>query len=91
VSIDAAKNREKIEPLLHRLDVDLDVWTVADLDTLEKFGLGDVVPGTMVIDEKGQVITRVMGEARNEDVRTPLDWLLQGRAGPAPQPILKRY
>ena len=95
VSIDAAKDREKIEPLLHRLHVDLDVWTGADLDTLEKFGLGNVVPGTMVIDETGQVVTRVMGEARDEDVSAPLDWLLHRQngdpVGPAPQPLLKRY
>jgi thiol-disulfide isomerase/thioredoxin len=91
VSIDAAKDREKIEPLLRRLNVDLDVWTGADLDTLEKFGLGNVVPGTLVIDEKGQVVTRVMGEARDEDVSSPLDWLIQGRIGPAPPPLLKRY
>jgi hypothetical protein len=45
----------------------------------------------MVIDENGQVVARVMGEARDEDVRTPVDWLLQGRAGPAPPPLLKRY
>jgi thiol-disulfide isomerase/thioredoxin len=91
VSIDAAKDREKIEPLLRRLNVDLDVWTGADLDTLEKFGLGNVVPGTMVIDETGKVVARVMGEARIEDLRTPLDWLIQGRIGPAPPPLLKRY
>jgi thiol-disulfide isomerase/thioredoxin len=91
VSIDAPKDREKIELLLHHLNVDLDVWTGADLDTLEKFGLGNVVPGTMVIDDKGQVIARVMGEARDEDVRAPLDWLLEGRAGLAPPPVVKRY
>lgn len=91
VSIDAARDREKIEPLLRRLNVNLDVWTGADLDTLEKFGLGNVVPGTMVIDEMGQIVTRVMGEARDEDVRTPLDWVLQGRVGSAPPPIVKRY
>jgi thiol-disulfide isomerase/thioredoxin len=91
VSIDAAKDREKIEPLLHRLNVDLAIWIGADLDTLEKSGLGNVVPGTMVIDDKGQVIARVMGEARDEDVRAPLDWLLEGRAGLAPPPVVKRY
>jgi thiol-disulfide isomerase/thioredoxin len=91
VSIDAAKDREKIQPLLHRLNVDLEVWTGADLETLEKFGLGNVVPGTMVIDEKGQVVARVMGEARDEDVRAPLDWLLQGRVGPMPAALHKRY
>ena len=91
VSIDTARDREKIEPLLRRLNVSLEVWTGADLDTLEKFGLGNVVPGTVLIDEKGQVITRVMGEARDEDVRAPLEWLLQGRVGPAPPALLKRY
>jgi thiol-disulfide isomerase/thioredoxin len=91
VSIDDAKDRAKIQPSLQRLHVDLEVWTGADLDTLDKFGLGNVVPGTMVIDENGQVVARVMGEARDEDVRTPVDWLLQGRAGPAPPPLLKRY
>jgi thiol-disulfide isomerase/thioredoxin len=91
VSIDAARDREKIEPLLRRLNFNLDIWTGADLDTLEKFGLGNVVPGTMIIDETGQIVTRVMGEARDEDVRTPLDWVLQGRVGSAPPPIVKRY
>ncbi|HEY3991053.1 MAG TPA: TlpA disulfide reductase family protein [Acidobacteriaceae bacterium] len=91
VSIDEAKNRDKIEPLLHRLNVNLDIWTGADLETLNKFGLGNVVPGTMVIDDKGQVIARVMGEARDDDLRAPLDWLLDGRTGTAPPPLLKRY
>jgi len=91
VSIDAAKDRDKIEPLLRRLNADLQVWTGADLDTLERFGLGNIVPGTMVIDEKGEVVARVMGEARDEDVRVPLDWLLQGRVSPAPAALVKRY
>lgn len=91
VSIDDEKNRSKIEPLLHRLNVGLDVWTGADLDTLGKFGLGNIVPGTVVIDNRGQIITRVMGKAHDEDVRAPVDWLLSGRTGTAPAPLLKRY
>jgi thiol-disulfide isomerase/thioredoxin len=91
VSIDDEKNRNKIEPLLRRLNVDLDVWTGADLDTLGRFGLGNIVPGTVVIDDKGQITSRVMGEAHDEDVRTPVDWLLSGRTGTAPRPLLKRY
>jgi thiol-disulfide isomerase/thioredoxin len=91
VSIDDEKSRSKIEPLLRRLNVGLDVWTGADLDTLGKFGLGNIVPATVVIDDRGEVISRVMGEARDEDVRTPVDWLLSGRTGNAPPPLLKRY
>lgn len=44
-----------------------------------------------MIDEKGQVVARVMGEARDEDVRAPLDWLLQGHLAPPPPALLKRY
>jgi hypothetical protein len=48
-----------------------------------------------VIDEKGQVVARD-GRARDEYVRAPLDWLLQGHLAPppasAPETLLrKRY
>jgi hypothetical protein len=33
----------------------------------------------------------IVARSPDEDVRTPVDWLLQGRAGPAPPPLLKRY
>jgi hypothetical protein len=32
-----------------------------------------------------------MGEAREADVRTAVDWLLGGRVGPAPAAVTKRY
>jgi thiol-disulfide isomerase/thioredoxin len=91
IAVDAAKDQGKIEPLLRRLNVDLDVWIGADVDTLDKFGLGNIVPGTMVIDDKGHIIARILGEARDEDVRAPLEWLLQGRSGPGPAPLVKRF
>jgi len=33
----------------------------------------------------------VMGEAREDDVRKPVDWLLGGRKGDAPVALAKRY
>jgi hypothetical protein len=32
-----------------------------------------------------------MGEAREDDVRTPVDWLLGGKTGSAPAALTKRY
>jgi hypothetical protein len=32
-----------------------------------------------------------MGEARDEDVRSRVDWLLNGRQDPAPEALTKRY
>jgi thiol-disulfide isomerase/thioredoxin len=91
ISIDEAKNRSKIPATLSRLHVDFDSWVGADTDTLGRFGLGDIVPGTLILDENGEPVARIMGEAREVDVRTPVDWLLCGKTGPAPADLTKRY
>jgi hypothetical protein len=43
-----------------------------------------------VLDEKGEIVTRVMGEAREEDVRNAVDWLLRGKQGTPPPALTKR-
>ena len=91
VSIDEAKDRAKIEPYLAKQDIHLDVWVGGDADLLTRFGMEEIVPATLILDEQGQVITRIMGEAKDEDVRSRLDWLLSGRQGSAPEQKLKRY
>lgn len=91
ISIDESKNRAKIPAVLDRLHVPLESWDDADTDTMGRFGLGDIVPGTAILNEQGEVVARIMGEAREGDVRTAVDWLLGGRSGPAPAALTKRY
>jgi thiol-disulfide isomerase/thioredoxin len=91
ISIDEPKNRAKIPAVLERFHVPLESWDDADTDTMGRFGLGDIVPGTVILDEQGEMVARIMGEAREEDVRGAVDWLLGGRSGPAPPPLIKRY
>jgi thiol-disulfide isomerase/thioredoxin len=91
ISIDSPKDRAKIPVSLARLHVDFDSWVNADTDTLSGFGLGDIVPGTIVLDENGEPVARVMGEAREGDVRKPVDWLLGNRQGDPPTALTKRY
>jgi len=91
ISIDEPKNRAKIPAVLERLHVQLESWDDADTDTMDRFGLGNIVPGTAILDEQGEVVARVMGEAREEDVRGAVDWLLGGRSGTAPAALTKRY
>ena len=91
ISIDAPKDRSKIPTALARLHVDFDSWVGADTDTLGRFGLGEIVPGTLILDENGEPVARIMGEAREDDVRTPVDWLLGGKSGSAPAALTKRY
>jgi len=85
------KNRAKIDLFLSRQNLGIDVWLGADLDMLDRLQLGNVLPATLILDEQGEVVTRVIGEAHEEDVKGPLDWLLNGRTGPAPAAVTKRY
>jgi thiol-disulfide isomerase/thioredoxin len=89
-SADEPKDRAKIDKFLSSQQLDLDVWVGADLDMLQSAGLGNELPATMVLDDQGEVVARILGQAREEDVKAPVDWLLSGKAGPPPPAITKR-
>jgi thiol-disulfide isomerase/thioredoxin len=91
ISVDEPKDRTKIPAVLGRLHVSLESWDDADTDNTKDFGLGDILPGTAILDDRGDVVARIRGEAREEDVRSAVDWLLDGRTGPAPAALTKRY
>lgn len=90
ISIDDKKGQAKIPAALAGLHFTPETWVGADTDTLDSFGLGNIVPGTVVLDDKGEIVFRIMGEAREEDVRDAVDWLLGGRKGTPPPPLTKR-
>lgn len=91
ISIDAPKDRSKIPSVLERLHVAHESWIGGDTDLMDRFGLGNIVPGTAVIDDHGEVVARIMGEAREDDVRRAVDWLLDGKSGPPAPELIKRY
>ena len=86
---DSKGGRAKIDAFMKANGPGLDVWTGADTDTLSRLGLGIELPATLILDENGEVICRLLGEAREADLRAALDWLLNGRTGPAPAAIVK--
>ncbi len=91
ISIDEPKDRARIPAILTRLHVSLECWTGGSTGLLDRFGLGDIVPGTAILDQQGEIVARIMGEAREQDVRKAVDWLLSGKTAPAPAPLTKRY
>jgi thiol-disulfide isomerase/thioredoxin len=91
ISIDAPKDRSKIPAVLERLHVTRESWVGGDTDLMDRFGLGNIVPGTAVIDDHGEVVARIMGEAQEDDIRRAVDWLLSGRSGPPAPELTKRY
>jgi thiol-disulfide isomerase/thioredoxin len=91
ISADEPKTRSQIEPFFQKQDITLDVWTGADIGTLGRLGLGNILPATIVLDKDGSPIGRISGEARDADVTTYLDWLLSDRTGAAPPGIITRH
>jgi thiol-disulfide isomerase/thioredoxin len=89
ISVDESKDFAKIEPFLHQQNITLDIWTGADLDTLDRLAIGNIVPATIVLDKNGEIIGRISGEARDADVTGYLDWLLHDRQGTGPDPFIK--
>ena len=90
-SPDKPKNRAKIDQFLSHQNLAMEIWLGADLDTLDRLGLGNVLPATVILDDQGEVIAKVMGEAHEEDIKGPLEWLLNGKTGTAPAAVTKRY
>jgi thiol-disulfide isomerase/thioredoxin len=90
-SPEGKKNRTKIDQFLDTQKPAMEIWLGADLDMLERLRLGNVLPATVILDENGEVISRILGQAREEDVRGPLDWLINGRSGSVPAATVKRY
>jgi thiol-disulfide isomerase/thioredoxin len=91
VSLDDLRDRAKIDQFLSRQNFEMEVWIGADLDTLERAGLGNEVPATLILDEQGKIVARILGQAREEDVKRPVEWLLGGKAGPPPSALVNRY
>lgn len=85
------KNRAKIDLFLSTQKPAMEIWLGADLDMLDKLALGNVLPATIILDEQGEPVARILGQAHEDDVKIAIDWLLGGKTGPAPQPVVKRY
>jgi thiol-disulfide isomerase/thioredoxin len=90
-SIDEEKKLPAVRSFVADQNIVLPVWVGGSVDLLEQLSGINVVPATLIIDEKGEIVRAINGEARNEDIKEAVDWLLAGRNGPAPSERVKRY
>lgn len=89
ISIDAPDSQGRIDDVVRKRNFRLPVWTGADEKMLTALKLGELVPATLILDENGETIGKIEGEARDNDVRTRVDWLLGGRVGKQPKLVQK--
>jgi hypothetical protein len=89
ISLDDKETQGKIEATVKKRGFRIPVWTGASEKTLQELGLGVLVPATLILDENGVAIGKIEGEAREKDVTSRLDWLLNGRQGKQPKLVQK--
>jgi thiol-disulfide isomerase/thioredoxin len=68
-SIDDPQDYPKLQPFLHKHKAgDLTVMTGASLDTLDLFHMGSALPGSVFIDENGQIVARSEGALKRPEL-----------------------
>jgi thiol-disulfide isomerase/thioredoxin len=90
-SLDDKSTQKHISGFLQKKKISLPVWVGATPGTLQQMDLGKIIPATIILDEKGDAVGRILGEARRKDIASRLDWLLNGRAGKAPSAVVTHY
>lgn len=90
-SVDEPKKLPLVRAYVTRQKIALPVWVGATIDLLEQLSGVNVVPATLIIDERGEIVRAINGEAREEDVKEAVDWLLNGKPGRPPAERVRRY
>jgi thiol-disulfide isomerase/thioredoxin len=90
-SADEKKDRAKVVQFISDHNLGMEVWVGANIDMLDSAKLGNELPATLILDADGNIISRIKGEAREQDVRVALDWILGGEKGPSPPAVVTHY
>ncbi len=90
-SLDDKNDQNKIPAFLSKAGVDFPVWVGADADTIKKLGLGKIIPATLILDRDGKAVSRLLGEARHDELVARLDWILGDESSAPPAPVVTHY
>jgi glyoxylase-like metal-dependent hydrolase (beta-lactamase superfamily II) len=58
-------------------------------DDMDRLQMGPAVPATAFIDAEGGIVSRVMGQMREDEMKERLEWLAGPKTGTAPQSVVK--
>lgn len=88
-SLDDAKTKAKIPAFVAEHKIGFPVWYGASSDDLDKLKLGVAVPDTVFVDAEGHIVARILGQARADEVKERLEWLIGNKSGTPPQAVVK--
>ena len=87
-SADDESTGMQIRPFVEELRITFPIWTGATTADMDRFGLGTELPATAIIDRDGRIAFRIIGILDRRDLVRRLDYLLSGKRGKAPEPVI---
>lgn len=73
---DEAADGSKVLSFIREYKVNFPVWIGATTDDMKRFGLGEVLPATVIVDKEGKIVWREIGIIKPDVLRKELDKLL---------------
>ena len=73
---DEAAESAKVLKFVREFKVNFPVWVGATTEDMQRFGVGTVLPATVVIDKSGKIVRREVGIIKPVELRQFLDTLL---------------
>lgn len=76
-STDEVSERAKILQFIKETKVNFPIWMGATAADMSRFGLGEALPGTVVIDKNGKIVKVISGIINIADLRKQIDSMLE--------------
>ena len=87
-SLDDEQTKANIPEFMRKYKMNFPVLIGTNADHLKLFGMGEALPGTVFLNRQGQIVSRILGEARKGQVFERVEWLLSLRRGKPPKAVL---
>jgi thiol-disulfide isomerase/thioredoxin len=75
-STDAPEDRPKVLQFIKETKINFPVWMGAGSADTTRFGLGEALPGTVVIDKSGKIVKVISGVVNVADLKKQIDSML---------------
>ena len=76
-STDDAADRPKVLQFIKETKVNFPIWMGATASDMTRFGLGEALPGTVVIDKNGKIVRVISGIVNAADIQKQIDSMLE--------------
>lgn len=88
-SSDASEDRPKVLKFIKETKINFPVWLGATAEDMTRFGLGEALPGTAVIDKDGKIVEVISGVVDPAVLKNKLDMMLGAQESAVPKEVSK--